>query len=388
MKKTRNKLFHNFRQWIFTSAACLIVVAGCTSHAAEPRGETSAANEALLTEAQVNDSQLRMETVDEREVGTTVETTGRVAFADLHVSHVFSPVSGRVANIVAQPGQRVVQGSPLATIVSPDLGSAFADLEKADADLTAGRRELGRQKELFDAHAASRRDYEAAENNYEKARAEMDRARQKARLLKGGSANNVTQEYTLRALIGGEVIARNVNPGVEVQGQYASGTAVELFTIGELDPIWVIADVFEIDLPRVKKGAPVSVKVLAYPGRVFEGTVDWVSGTLDPATRTAKIRCTLANPDRELKPEMYATVSVGVSGQKSLAVPRSALLQLADQTVVFVNVGKTSSGQVRFERRIVAVDQDDGAEYVAVKRGLSRGDRVVARGAILLSGMI
>jgi cobalt-zinc-cadmium efflux system membrane fusion protein len=105
------------------------------------------------------------------------------------------------------------------------------------------------------------------------------------------------------------VIARSVNPGAEIQGQYGGGTALELFTVGELDSVWLLADVFEMDLGRVQKGAPVSIKVVAYPDRTFSGQVDYITGTLDPATRTARVRCAVPNPARELKPEMYATVS-------------------------------------------------------------------------------
>ena len=122
-------------------------------------------------------------------------------------------------------------------------------------------------KELYEAHAGSQKDFEAAQDNYSKAKAEIERARQKARLFRGGGADAVTQEFVLRAPIEGEVIARNVNPGAEVQGQYSGGTAAELYTVGELDRVWVIADVFEMDLARLKKGANVTIRVVAYPDR-------------------------------------------------------------------------------------------------------------------------
>ena len=91
---------------------------------------------------------------------------------------------------------------------------------------------------------------------------------------------------------------RNINPGIEVQGQYSGGATQELFTIGEIDKVWVLADLYEMDLARVQVGAPAAVTVVAYPDKVFEGKVDWVSGMLDPTTRTAKVRCTFDNPDR------------------------------------------------------------------------------------------
>ncbi|MGZ3429305.1 MAG: efflux RND transporter periplasmic adaptor subunit, partial [Polyangia bacterium] len=264
----------------------------------------------------------------------------------------------------------------------------FSDLAKAHADMTAAEHDYKRQKELFDAHAASQKDYEAALDNFQKAKAELSRAQKKASLLARGGADSVTQEYTLRAPIDGEVVMRALSPGMEVQGQYSQGSAVQLFTVGELDHVWVVADVYEMDLGRVKKGARVTVRVVSYPNRIFEGIVDYVSGQLDPTTRTAKMRCTIANDNRDLKPEMYATVSVSVAERKALAIPRSAMLRLGDQTVVFVQTGVAPNGLIRFERRPVAVDEDEGGDYLPVTHGLDRGEKIVTAGAILLAGMI
>ncbi len=192
----------------------------------------------------------------------------------------------------------------------------------------------------------------------------------------------------MRAPIDGEVVSRNMTSGMEVVGQYSQGNAVELFTIGEMDYVWVVADVFEMDLGRIKKGARVSVRVVTYPNRVFVGQVDWVSGQLDPTTRTAKVRCTIDNKDRALKSEMYATVSISVAERKAMAIPRSAMLRLGDQTVVFVETGGAPNGQIRFERRPVAVDEDEGGDFLPVTHGLERGEKIVTSGAILLAGMI
>jgi cobalt-zinc-cadmium efflux system membrane fusion protein len=268
------------------------------------------------------------------------------------------------------------------------VGNAFADLGKAEAELIAAQHEFQRQKDLYEAHAGSQKDFEAAEDNYSKAKAETERARQKARLFRGGGADAVTQEFILRAPIEGEVIARSVNPGAEVQGQYSGGTAAELYTIGELDRVWVIADVFEMDLARLKKGAAVTISVVAYPKEVFTGVVDWISDLLDPTSRTARVRCGVANPQRQLKPEMYATVTIAVPGVQALAVPITAILRLADQTVVFVEQGRTPDGRLRFVRRLVSAGDDEGTSMVPITHGLTAGERVVTSGAILLSGML
>jgi membrane fusion protein, heavy metal efflux system len=371
-------------------ALMLVAAAGCGGHASNAATQPQPpAGEAWLTAQQVKNANLVVAPVVDQDVGGAVTASGKVTYDDLRVAHEFSPVTGRIVKIEAQPGQRVKKGAPLVTIESPDVGTAFSDLAKAHADLEAAERDFKRQKELFDAHAASQKDYEASLDNYQKAKAELSRAQKKAALLsKGGGADSVTQEYTMRATIDGEVVARNVSPGMEVVGQYSQGNALELFTVGELDHVWVVADAYEKDLGRIKKGARATVRVVTYPNRVFEGVVDYVAGTLDAATRTAKVRCTIANPDRDLKPEMYATVSVSVAERKALAIPRSAMLRLGDQTVVFVQMGTAPNGQIRFERRPVAVDEDEGGDYLPVTHGLERGEKIVTSGAILLAGMI
>ncbi|MCU1279111.1 MAG: putative Co/Zn/Cd efflux system rane fusion protein [bacterium] len=367
----------------------ILVAAGCGGHTSSAATQAQPpSGEAWLTTQQVKNANLVVQPAVDQDVGGAVVTSGTVTFDDLRVSHVFSPVTGRVVRIDAQPGQRVKKGQPLAVIESPDVGNAFSDLAKAHAEMTAAEHDYKRQKELFDAHAASQKDYEASLDNFQKAKAELSRAQKKASLLARGSADSVTQEYTLRAPIDGEVVMRSLSPGMEVVGQYSQGNAVELFTVGELDHVWVVADVYEMDLGRIKKGARVTVRVVSYPNRVFEGTVDYVSGQLDPTSRTAKMRCTIANDNRDLKPAMYATVSVSVAERKALAIPRSAMLRLGDQTVVFVQTGTAPNGLIRFERRPVAVDEDEGGDYLPVTHGLERGEKIVTSGAILLAGMI
>jgi cobalt-zinc-cadmium efflux system membrane fusion protein len=344
--------------------------------------------EVWLSDRQIQEGHLSVEPVGTHAVGGPVVAGGRIAFDDLRVAHVYSPVTGRVKEVLAEPGHRVRAGAPLAYLESPDVGQAFSDEEKARADLRAAEHEIQRQKELYDAHAGSKRDLETAEDNFGKARAEDARAREKAALFHMNRAEAALQRYALRSPIAGEVIARNLNPGTEVLGQYSGGQSLELFTIGELDRVWVVADVFAIDLPGIAVGSEAHIKVFAYPDRDFVGKVEWISDALDPIGRTAKVRCTLANPDRLLKPEMFATVEVAARHQDHLAVPKSAVLRLGEQTVVFVEAGRVPDGRRRFEERPVEVDASVGGDWLPVQRGVSKGDKVVTSGGILLVGLI
>ena len=356
-----------------------------SSGAAESHLREAPANEVWISSKQIHEAAIVTTEVASRPVANMLMTTGRITFSDARVSHVFSPVTGRVTRLLANMGDHVAGGTPLAILQSPDVGTAASDLEKAEADLAAGRNEYEREKELYEGHAAAKRDLEAAESAYRKARAERERAAEKSGLLL--AANRGAREgFVLRAPIGGDVIARNVSLGMEVQGQYSGGNAPELFMIGNIDPVWMMADVFEVDLPRIRIGAPVTVNVVSYPGHPFRGTVDWISGAFDPGTRSAKVRCTIRNAEHLLRPEMYATVSIATDARERLAVPRTAIVRVGDQMVAFVDKGQAPNGGERFERRIVSVDETEAGEYVPILRGLQPGEKVVSSGAIILTG--
>ncbi len=323
-------------------------------------------------------------------MGKTITANAKITFDDTRVTHVFSPVTGRVMKILAQPGSRVKRGDVLAILASPDLAQAVSDRDKAEADLVAARREYERQEELSEAHAGAQRDLEAAENTFQKVQAERERAREKVRLFSPNAFDKISQDYALRTPIDGEIISRGVEPGMEVNGQYSGGAGAALFTVGELDRVWVVADIYEMDFTAMRMGDPASIAVAALGDQPpLVTTIEWVSSVLDPITHTGKIRCSLPNPKRDLKPEMLATMSIAVGGPDSLSVPSAAVLRLGDHTVVFVKKqALTPQRQVAFTRRVINVDEEGGGDNLRVLDGLMVGERVVTSGAVLLAGMM
>ncbi len=346
-------------------------------------------SEATLTDEQVKAAKITVETAEEKDLDATLATTGRVAFEDVKVGHIYSAVNGRVARINVQLGEHVKKGQVLAVIESPDIGQASSDVTKASADLIAAEHNLQREKEMLATHATSDKEFEAAEDAYRQAKAEKQRAMQKAYLLRTAGSEGVSQGFALTSPLDGDVLMRNLSLGTEVQGQYSIGGSVqELFTVGELDEVWVLSDIYESDISRIIAGAHAEVAAVAYPTKKFEGKVDWISGTLDPATRTEKVRCTFANPDRLLKQDMYTTVTISVASRKALALPRSAVLHLGDQNVVFVDRGRTKRGGERFERVPILVDDIIGSRWLPVLHGLSAGERVVTAGTEALNAYL
>ncbi len=334
------------------------------------------AGQALLTEGQVHAANIATALVDDEPVTDALSAAATIAYVDTRVAHVMSPVSGRVTAMPAALGAHVEKGALLATILSPDLGVASSDVGKAQADFIAAEHDYRRKKDLFAEHAASQLDVDHAEDVYRNAKAELDRAQQKLWLLHGGG-QQVTQGYALTSPIDGDVIARSVSPGMELQG---GGGSAELFTVADLHEVWVLGSVYEVDLARVKIGAAADIHVLAFPSAKFASHVDWISDALDPATRTVRVRAVLENPDGLLKPDMYATMSIACAPKTALALPREAVVHMGEQDVVFVAPGTAPDGRVKFERRPVTVDLTESPKWAVVEHGLDKGERVVVAG--------
>ena len=184
-------------------AATLMLGLACRSATGDATANEPPQDELWLSADQLKKAYMRVVTAAEVDLAQGVSAGARVAFNDLHVTHVFSPVTGRVTRVLAQPGQRVKKGTPLLALASPDVGQAFADLVKAQADVAADEAEYQRQGRLVEAHAAPQRDYEVAEDNFRTAQAEYQRAQRRAAMLRTGELDRVTQEYTLKSYLEG-----------------------------------------------------------------------------------------------------------------------------------------------------------------------------------------
>ena len=321
---------------------------------------------------------VRVAQVEVSSENAATEATGKVAFDEGRVSRVGTPVSGRVAELRVQPGDRVRRGQPLLVIASPDAESAVADHVAARADAALAERNLERARRLLADQAVPQKELQQAEGEATKARAA--RARALARLevlgIDPDAPDARPSRYLLRAPIDGVVVDRPANPGMEVRAD----SGAPLVTVADLSRLWVLADVYERDVARVTAGGRAEVRVAAWPGRVFEGKVTYVGDVVDPQSRTVKVRVEVQNPDHRLKPEMFARVTLaGVAAAPSLAVPSQAVLSDGAASAVVV-----AHGDGRFERRTIeAGTERDGR--VRVLAGLAPGEHVVVDGAIYLS---
>ena len=372
------------------------------SSAPKPQ-QKSASDQIVATESQLR--QISVEPVSEATVTADREATGKVSFNEDRLTPVFTPYAGRALEVNASKGDSVRSGTPLLVIESPDLVAAQNDLSSARADQTRARiareaAEIAEQRavRLHEHEAVATKDLQMAEQDLARARADEARAdaavsvatnrlalfgkspEEIKKLSQLGTAPGHTdlidRRVTIRAPISGTIVDRKIGPGQYIK----SDSPDPLFLISDLSTVWVVADVFESDLRGLHNKAPVEIHVDAYPNRTFPAQVSLISPSVDPATRTVRVRCLVRNSDGALKPDMFARIRIRSAAEERVAVvPPAAVVSQGDTSVVFLEQepGKFSRREVRIAR------QANG--LLVVREGLRPGDRVVTRGALLLN---
>jgi cobalt-zinc-cadmium efflux system membrane fusion protein len=289
-------------------------------------------------------------------------------------------VGGRVVRVSAQLGDRVRRGQALAEVYSPELAEARAKYTAAKAMLDAHDRELQRAQKLVEIGAASRQELERIHAEHAAQTAEVESARARLQLL-GAAPDQATATkadsatITVVAPIDGIVTDRLANTGLNVD------PSVKLFSVVDLSNVWIVADVYEKDLGRVRVGAPATVTTAAYPGLSLSARVSYIDPQLNASTRTAKARIEVANSRGELRLGMYTDVAIETAqGTSVISIPKSAVQSVADRQVVYVTV---PGEPTKFIEREVRLGNSSG-DVVEVISGLSSRDSVVSKGSFFI----
>ncbi len=285
----------------------------------------------------------------------TIRAAGRVTYDETRLRHIHTKIAGYVETLHANAtGEVVREGQPLLEIYSPELlasqqeylvalqarartaGSSIPSVAGSGDELVASAR---RRLELFDLSDEQIREIE-----------QSGRAR---------------RTVTIYAPISGTILERNVTEGQRIEPE------MDLLNIADLSRIWVVASVYEYELPFVRIGQGAAVTLSYLPGKSFEGKVSFVYPVMDPATRTAQARIELGNPGLELKPDMYAEVILSADLGERTAVPASAVMDTGARSIAFVD-----KGDGYFEPRDVEIGLRLPDTF-EVLRGLSPGEKVL-----------
>lgn len=300
--------------------------------------------------------------VERKPVYDEIRTTGTVAIDETRLSYVQTRFSGYVQKVFAGATyQHVTKGQPLFTIYSPELLAA----EREYLVARQNARNLS-QSPVPGVAAGS----ESLVN------ASLDRLKQwnvpQREITRLESSDQAQEALEIDSPATGYITERNAVPNLTVQ------LDTRLYTIADLSTVWVFAQIFQNDLGRVHVGDATALTVNSYPGRVFQGKVDFIYPDVDMTTRTARVRLAFSSPRLTLMPGMFVNVTVKVPLGDQLVIPVGGVLQSGTRQIVFVN-----SGSGYLEPRDVQLGSQAGDEYVVLK-GLKAGESIVASANFLI----
>jgi cobalt-zinc-cadmium efflux system membrane fusion protein len=300
--------------------------------------------------------------------------TGKITYNESVTSRISSPVAGRVIATPVVLGNQVQAGSTLLELDSPDVAAAEADYAKAQADLTLASKGFNRQRELYAGKAVSQKDLEQAQDNFNEARSEVQRAQDRLKNLHI-NAGKSDGRFALRSTIPGVVVERNVNPGMEVRPDRDA----PLFVVSDIKKLTLLMAVFEVNLGKIRLGQKLSISVPAYPGELFAATVQYIGQVLDEKTRTVQVRCELSNLDGRLLPGMYATITVESDpGDRAFVIPLTAVFTEGDADYVFIALDNNHYQQRPVEIGLRLKDK------AIITKGLQPNEQLVTEGALML----
>lgn len=365
-----------------------------------PAGAAEKAGVVEVPEEAQRNGGLQTVTVQSRVIPATIEVTGSVQPDSAQVAHIRPLARGVIESLAVRLGSRVVPGQPLLAYDNIEMGtltgeylSEVAAQRQAESDLEVRQRAVERAEELIKLEAIAQQTLEGRRAEFKNAQAAV--ASQKARVSKieeqlhrfglsdpdlasltpqeGASGHRTASHGVLRASQGGVVTKFEVAVGELVEPER------ELMTISDISTVWVLADVYEKDLAKITINTDVNIRADAYPDRVFVGRLTYIADTIDPQSRTVKVRCVVANRDGALKLDMFVKVSVPTTdSRQTLIVPAAAIQQIEGQSVVFVR-----QTPLRFERRVVDVGVSAG-DVVEIKSGVRDGEVVAGAGSFYL----
>lgn len=379
---------------LFAAVAFISVSVACTGGtqdpAPDPHDDHEETDLLTLSEEAYGASGVAVAPVESRLLKPTVRVTGTLSYDERKMAIATARIGGRITKVVADFGQRVAAGEPLAWIDSPELGAAQADFLRAASMKGVRKAEYDRALLLLEGQAISRGEMLRREADWRAAEADLQTAEQKLHILGlsqkdvealSGNDSVAGQVYPVRAPVGGRVTEREAVPGRVVAPDD------ELFTVAELDSLWLFLQVFEKDLPSITEGASVTLRCESHPDDRFRGIVDFVGQVLDPHSRTVRARAVIDNPELDLKPGMfvYATIETLADDgarQPILAVPVGAATDIDGTSVVFVEEGERT-----FEIRPVVLGEVAG-EWVEVRAGLAEGESIAISGVFTLKSEV
>jgi membrane fusion protein, heavy metal efflux system len=317
---------------------------------------------------------IKIDTVKNEYIEDQLSLSGEVSNDDNKVTKIFPNASGQVISVNVSLGDRVRKGQTLAVIKSADVAGDYADLSTANSDAAIAEKEFKNAQDLYKNGISSEKDFSQAKIEYDKAMNAVKKVQMQI-AINGGGKTSAGGNYIISATRDGYVVEKNISTGSFIRNDNSQN----LFTISDMQDVWVMANVFETDISKIKAGQPAEVTTLAYPGKIFYGKVDQLNTVLDPLSKAMRVKIVLPNQDLLLKPEMFTNIILAKQEtQKALEVPSTAII--SDNGRNYVVIYKDPYHLKAQEVNILKVSGTK--TYVA--DGVKGGDRVISRNQILI----
>ena len=306
-----------------------------------------------------------------QDVKNELKLFGKVAADNNKLAQVYPVVGGNVLKINVELGDYVKQGQILAVVRSGEVAEFQKEKYDAVNDLAIAEKNLQVARDLYNGKLSSEKDVNAAERETEKAKAEMGRINDIYGIyhLASGSIYNIT------APISGFVVYKDINQNELLR----SDKSDVLFSIAEINEVWILANVNESDIDKVQVGYDAEIKTISFPDKKFYGKIDKIFSAISPETKAMKVLIKIPNIDLKLKPEMNATVTLRFSEkQQMVAVPSSAIIfdKSKSWVMVFKNRNNIETRQVEVFRQV--------GDITYIKFGLKDGERVISKSGLLV----
>jgi len=296
---------------------------------------------------------------------------GKVEADNNKLAHVYPIAGGNVTRINVELGDYVEQGQILATVQSSEVADFQRQRLDALADVAVAEKNVQISKELYEGKLNSERDVVSAEKQLQKATAELSRINEVYAIYKLGSESS----YNIIAPISGFIIHKDLNQNEQLR----SDKSDVVFSIAQIDEVWVLANVNETNIAKVAVGYEAHVQTISYPDKIFKGKIDRIFNAIDPTTKAMKVLIKIPNPGLLLKPEMNATVMIRFSENRQLvAIPSSAVLFEKSRNWVMIYRSKTD-----VETRQINVYRQLGSLTYIIS-GVEPGERVIAMNGLLI----
>ena len=315
------------------------------------------------------------------ELAVVQKVSGRIEANEQRTTRIGSSITGRVTQVMAEVGDRVKAGQPLAKLASPELSNAQLGFLRALSSTKLAERSVERAQQLVTADVIGNAELQRREVELSVARAELRAATDQLRLI--GLSEALIERLRETGALASEVAITANRTGIVVERKVSQGQVAQpgdpLFTVADLSNVWVVGALPEQDANSVHLNQLVEVEVAALGKQKLKGRIVFVSDTVQQDTRTVPIRTSVENPKFELKPQMLATLHLSGGLRKQLAVPGSAVVRENDKDYVFVQIEKNHF-------RLTEVELDPAAgELRPVRKGISEGTFIVVDGSFHLN---